>query len=490
MPDLKFLISKLNAFCRAATENAATLAVTRGNEEVDIEHLILSLIESPNSDAGRIFDYFSLDLAQVALASNTSLNKRVSGIVQAPTFASRLIQLFSSAWALTSLEFQTAEIRSAMLILALVQAERPEVLSQILSKEWLKLTTPKLRTCLPELLSASEGTSKLLPSTEKSGTPALGQFTVDLTAAARAGAVDPIFGREMEIRLVVDILSRRRQNNPILIGEPGVGKTAIVEGFALRIASGNVPPALQGITVRTLDLGLLLAGASMRGEFENRLRAVMNEVQSSLAPLVLFIDEAHMLIGGAAQTDAANLLKPALARGDLRTIAATTHAEYRKYFEKDAALARRFQVVSVEEPSEDQAIQMLRPLVPILERHHGVRLLDEAVQASVRLSKRYIMGRQLPDKAVGLLDSACARVATAQMATPPQLEDCQHDITLVEAEIHTLQRENAGGGTHDERLSALFDDLATAETQLADLEDRCREEKRLVTRSSQLRTDD
>ncbi len=487
MPDLKFLISKLNAVCRAATENAAMLAVTRGNEEIDIEHLVLALIESPNSDAGRIFDYFGLDLTQVALASNTSLNKRVSGIVQAPTFASRLLQLFSSAWALTSLEFQTAEIRSALLVLALVQAERPEVLSQILSKEWLKLTPPKLRTCLPELLSASEGTSKLTPPTEKPGAPALGQFTVDLTAAARAGALDPVFGRETEIRLVIDILSRRRQNNPILIGEPGVGKTAIVEGFALKIASGNVPPGLQGMTVRTLDLGLLLAGASTRGEFENRLKAVMNEIQSSLTPLVLFIDEAHMLIGGAAQTDAANLLKPALARGDLRTIAATTHAEYRKYFEKDAALARRFQLVPVEEPSEDLAIQMLRPLVPILERHHGVRLLDEAVQASVRLSKRYIMGRQLPDKAVGLLDSACARVSAAQVATPPQVEDCQHQIALVEAEIHTLQRENAARGAHDERLSALYDDLASAETQLADLEDRSREEKRLVTRSIQLR---
>ena len=385
------------------------------------------------------------------------------------------------------MDFQAAEIRSATLILALGQVETPEVLSQILSNEWLKLTTPRLKTCLPELLSASEGTSKLPPSTEKPGTPALGQFTVDLTAAASAGAVDPVFGRETEIRLVIDILSRRRQNNPILIGEPGVGKTAIVEGFALRIASGNVPPALQGMTVRTLDLGLLLAGASMRGEFENRLKAVMNEVQSSLTPLVLFIDEAHMLIGGAAQTDAANLLKPALTRGDLRTIAATTHAEYRKYFEKDAALARRFQVVPVEEPSEELAIQMLRPLAPILERHHGVRLLDEAVQASVRLSKRYIMGRQLPDKAVGLLDSACARVSAAQTAMPPQLEDCQHHIALVEAEIHTLQRENAARDTHDERLSALFDDLASAETQLADLEDRCREEKHLVARSIQVR---
>ncbi len=273
---------------------------------------------------------------------------------------------------------------------------------------------------------------------------ALGRFSVDLTEKARKGEIDPILGRDEEIRQIVDILMRRRQNNPILTGEAGVGKTAVVEGFAQRIAAGDVPPALKEVSLRTLDLGLLQAGASMKGEFENRLRQVIDEVQASPKPIILFIDEAHTLIGAggaAGQGDAANLLKPALARGTLRTIAATTWAEYKKYFEKDPALTRRFQVIKVDEPSEEKAVLMIRGLAPVLEKHHKVNLLDEALEAAARLSHRYIPSRQLPDKAVSLIDTACARVAISQHATPPALEDCQHRISALESELAIIERE-------------------------------------------------
>ena len=267
---------------------------------------------------------------------------------------------------------------------------------------------------------------------------ALDQFTTDLTAQAKAGKIDPILGRDSEIRQIVDILTRRRQNNPILTGEAGVGKTAVVEGFALRLASGDVPPGLQGVSLRTLDLGLLQAGAGVRGEFENRLRGVIDEVKASPKPIIVFIDEAHQLIGAggaAGQGDAANLLKPALARGELRTIAATTWAEYKKYFEKDAALTRRFQVVKVDEPPEPMAVAMVRGLVDTLEKHHKVRILDEAVSEAVRLSARYIPSRQLPDKAVSLIDTACSRVGMSQAAVPPPIEDRQRRIALIDTEV-------------------------------------------------------
>ena len=290
------------------------------------------------------------------------------------------------------------------------------------------------------------------------GSGALAQFTIDLTAAARAGKIDPILGRDSEIRQVVDILTRRRQNNPILTGEAGVGKTAVVEGFALRIAEGDVPPALRDVVVRTLDLGLLQAGAGVRGEFENRLKSVMEEVKSSPRPIILFIDEAHTVVGAGAaagQNDAANLLKPALARGELRTIAATTWAEYKKYFEKDAALTRRFQVVKVEEPDEATAIAMLRGLVGTLENHHHVRILDEAVSEAVRLSARYIPSRQLPDKAVSLIDTACARVAMSQAAIPAPIEDRRRRLAMVDTEEAILDRETATGADHAVRRAEL-----------------------------------
>jgi type VI secretion system protein VasG len=319
---------------------------------------------------------------------------------------------------------------------------------------------------------------------------ALGRFSVDLTEKARKGEIDPILGRAEEIRQIVDILMRRRQNNPILTGEAGVGKTAVVEGFALRISAGDVPPALKEVSLRTLDLGLLQAGASMKGEFENRLRQVIDEVQASPKPIILFIDEAHTLIGAggaAGQGDAANLLKPALARGTLRTIAATTWAEYKKYFEKDPALTRRFQVIKVDEPSEDKAVLMIRGLAPVLEKHHKVDVLDEALEAAARLSHRYIPSRQLPDKAVSLIDTACARVAISQHATPPALEDCQHSISAFESELAIIDRESAIGIDHQQRKAGIEANLAGEKDRLAHLATAYKKEKQVVDQILELR---
>ena len=488
MTDLKLLVSKLNACCRTMAENAVTLAASRGNCEVDLEHMMLAILGAPKSDAGRIFQHFGLDTGRMRAQCNSTLD-RMHPSQQQASLSARLVKLLAASWAVASVEFEMTEIRSGAIVLALAQADDAAGLASRFSGEWLKLNASVMRQEFGELLSRDEAPVYLReqpPKDGPTGHSALAQYTVDLTAGARAGALDPVFGRSREIRLVTDILTRRRQNNPILVGEPGVGKTAIVEGFALRIASGDISPSLARASVMTLDLGLLLAGASMRGEFESRLKSVMNEVQSTKNSVILFIDEAHMLIGGGGQGDAANLLKPALARGDFRTIAATTHAEYRKCFEKDGALARRFQVVHVEEPGEEQAIQMLRPLVAILERHHGVRVMDDAITSAVRLSRRYIIGRQLPDKAVGILDTACANVAAAQNATPQPIETWQDRIAFLETEIRSLEREKAAGVDHAARLAELFDDLAGAETQLADLEDRLIEERQLVRKSLEL----
>ncbi len=314
-------------------------------------------------------------------------------------------------------------------------------------------------------------------------TPSLDQFTIDLTDRARKGQIDPVLGRDFEIRQMVDILTRRRQNNPILTGEAGVGKTAVVEGLALRIAAGDVPPPLKNVALKSLDLTLLQAGAGVKGEFENRLKSVIEEVKASGQPIILFIDEAHTMIGAggqAGQGDAANILKPALARGELRTIAATTWSEYKKYFEKDAALTRRFQVVKVDEPTEEQAVAMLRGLMSTLESHHNVRILDEAMDAAVRLSHRYITGRQLPDKAVSVLDTSSARVALGQMTTPPALEDCHRRMAHLDTEMGILERESLTGGSMNERIDALTKEKAQIESRLAELDNRWNEEKKRV----------
>lgn len=328
------------------------------------------------------------------------------------------------------------------------------------------------------------------PAAALSKTPALDQYTTNLTERAREGKIDPVIGRDAEIRQMIDILTRRRQNNPILTGEAGVGKTAVVEGLALRIVAGDVPPALAGVALRTLDMGLLQAGASVKGEFENRLKSVIDEVKQSPTPIILFIDEAHTMIGAggqAGQNDAANLLKPALARGELRTIAATTWSEYKKYFEKDAALARRFQVVKVEEPSETLAASMLRGMAPLMEQHFGVRILDEAIVAAARLSHRYISGRQLPDKAVGVLDTACARVALGRSATPALIDDARHRLARQETERAALRREAATGAAQSARLRELDEEMDATRQQLADAEARLAQESELVRQIHALR---
>ncbi|HEX3683279.1 MAG TPA: type VI secretion system ATPase TssH [Bryobacteraceae bacterium] len=487
MTDLKILISKLNSVCRGAAESAATRAVAHGHSEVDVVHLLSALLECPHSDAAAIFQHFRIDRGVLSTDLNSTLERRASSSnSRTPILSARLIELLEFAWTIGSREYGITEIRSGLIVLGVAQSETGAQIASGVSPELLKLNANQLRESMLDLFSAEEGTVSRTPASEGDDESALGQFTIDLTAAARTGALDPVLGREAEIRQLIDILSRRRQNNPILTGEPGVGKTAIVEGFALRVASGNAPPSLRDVSVRTLDMGLLLAGASLRGEFEARLKKVMQEVQNAPRPVILFIDEAHTLVGGG-QAEAANLLKPALARGNFRVIAATTYTEYRKYFEKDPALARRFQMIAVNEPSEEGAMQMLRSVIPLLEQHHGVRVLGEAIESAVRLSHRYVTGRQLPDKAIGILDTACARVSSAQNSMPSALEDRRHRIDVLEGEISQLTRERAAGLDVARRSNALFEELGVVEMELADLEDRCKEERGLVRQAVQLR---
>ncbi len=408
-----------------------------------------------------------------------------------------------------SIGFGAPLVRSGYLLCALLSDDTLSLVAQAASREFEKISPESLRGGLRDL-TADTAESRLeqaaAPAEAVSGgtagevrpggplgptkTPSLDQFTIDLTARARRGELDPVLGRDAEVRQIVDILTRRRQNNPILTGEAGVGKTAVVEGFALRIAAGDVPPPLRNVALRTLDLGLLQAGAGIKGEFENRLKSVITEVKASPQPIILFIDEAHTMIGAGGQSgqgDAANLLKPALARGELRTIAATTWAEYKKYFEKDAALARRFQVVKVEEPTEAAGVEMMRGLVETLEKHHKVRILDEAVVDAVRLSHRYISGRQLPDKSVSLLDTASARVAIGHTAVPPALEDCRRRIEQLNVAMGILDRENRSGADHRQRLDELAKAKEEAEAELAALESRWKEEAELVGKIRQLR---
>ncbi len=491
---LKSLIGKLNDTCRSALEAAAGLCLTRTHYDVDIEHLLLKLMEAPDTDLQRVCRHYEVNQARLARDLTQALDRLKTGNARTPALSPRIPRLISSAWTIASIEFGASRVRSGHLLLALMADEDLASLARESSGEFRNISVEDLRQRLAEL-AAGSGEDKAearTPTPEEaagprgapgSKTPALDQYTLDLTARAKQGGIDPVLGRDFEIRQVVDILTRRRQNNPILTGEAGVGKTAVVEGLALRIAAGDVPPPLRNVSLRGLDLALLQAGAGVRGEFENRLKSVIAEVKASPQPVILFIDEAHTMIGAggqAGQGDAANLLKPALARGELRTIAATTWSEYKKYFEKDAALARRFQVVKVEEPTEGQAVGMMRGLVGTLEHHHNVRILDEAVEAAVRLSHRYISGRQLPDKAVSVLDTACARVALGQVATPPAVEDCRRRIGMVETEIGILERESLTGADCRERLDELAKEKAAAESRLAELEARWGEERRLV----------
>jgi len=486
--DLKFLVSRLNPVCRDAMENAAASALERGHAEVDTLHLLLELADAKRTDAAAIFSACSIDMQRLGGDARAALAKVPGSQAKMPSLSNPLVRVLSVAWNVASGELASEKIRSGAILLALIDTGISVQMADTVSAELLKLSGREIREARSSLFGAEEGSQPgASPSRSLASESTLAQYTIDLTAAARSSALDPVVGRDAEIRKVIDILTRRRQNNPILTGEPGVGKTAIAEGVALRVAAGDVPPSLRNVRVLSLDVGLLLAGASMRGEFEQRLKSVIREAQSAEDTIVLFIDEAHMLVGGNGQTDAANLLKPALARGELRTIAATTLAEYRKYFEKDPALARRFQVVMVEEPSEEAAVNMVRRLVPALEKHHGVRLTGQAVEAAVRLSRRYITGRQLPDKAIATLDTACARVAIARTSTPAAVEDCQQLVAALEEELAETRRDRFIDGDSSERMKSLFDRLAVAEERLADLEDRCREERKLIGSIEQTR---
>ncbi len=502
--NLKPLIATLNDTCRGALEAAAGLCLSRTNYDVEVEHVLMKLFEAHDTDLSRIIRHFEIDPARLARDITQALDRLKTGNSRTPALSPRLPRWIQDAWLVASIEFQARTIRSGHLLLSLLADDDLARLARETSKEFHRISLESLKKNFAEITDGSVESkdaapaggvqTDAAPSAGGGGagkTKALDQFTLDLTAKAQSGQIDPVLGRDFEIRQVVDILTRRRQNNPILTGEAGVGKTAVVEGFALRIAAGDVPPSLQNVSVRTLDLGLLQAGAGIKGEFENRLKSVIEEVNASPQPIILFIDEAHTMIGAggqAGQGDAANLLKPALARGELRTIAATTWAEYKKYFEKDAALARRFQVVKVEEPTEEQAVIMMRGLTETLEQHHGVRILDEAIDGAVRLSHRYISGRQLPDKSVSVLDTACARVAIAQSSVPPAIEDARRSIAHTTVEIGVLEREAVTGSDHHKRIEDLKARRAAEEEKLSNLLSRWDVEKGLIARIQEIRS--
>ena len=505
--NLKTLISKLNDTTRAAATRAASICVGLGQYEVDVEHLFLGLIEQPGSDLAAIARHCDISLTGLEADLRREVARFATGSARTPVFSRHLPLLFEHAWLIASLGAGgPPRIRSSHLILALLTEPSLAQLAQRASPLFARFPLDRLKHDLERLTRGSGEQQDLVVESSEPGpdaaselaqsagraTPALDQYTTCLTARARDGKVDPVIGRDMEIRQAIDILMRRRQNNPILTGEAGVGKTAVVEGLALRIALGDVPDVLKGAEIHTLDMGLLQAGASVKGEFENRLKNVIQEIKQSPHAIILFIDEAHTMIGAggaAGQNDAANLLKPALARGELRTIAATTWGEYKKYFEKDAALARRFQVIKVEEPDEDTAAAMLRAMAPLMEQHFGVRIYDEAITEAVRLSHRYISGRQLPDKAISVLDTACARVALGQSATPALLEECGRRIERVDACVEALRRDTSAGENHSSALASLGEERASAAAEQVALQGRWADEQVLAGQIGTLRAE-
>ncbi len=503
------LFGKLDALAYKAIEGATVFCKLRGNPYVELTHWLHQILQNQDSDLHHIARHFNLDASRLAADFTAALDALPRGHTSISDLSSHIDDAVERGWVYGTLMFGEGAVRSGHLIVGCLKTTALRNALYSISREFQKIKPETLSEEFANIVAGSpeEGQSAkdgfqvgggAVPG-EASGAmapaqmgkmEALKKFAVDLTAKARAGEMDPVLGRDEEIRQIVDILMRRRQNNPILTGEAGVGKTAVVEGFAQRIVKGDVPPSLKDVSIYSLDIGLLQAGASMKGEFENRLRAVIDEVQSSAKPIILFIDEAHTLIGagGAAGTgDAANLLKPALARGKLRTVAATTFAEYKKYFEKDPALTRRFQVVQVDEPSEHKAILMLRGVASVLEKHHRVQVLDAAIESAVRLSHRYIPARQLPDKAVSLLDTSCARVAVSQHATPAEVEDTRRRIEALETELQIIGREEAVGIDIGKRRTEVHEKLAGAQASLSELEKRWADEKVLVDKVLELR---
>ncbi|MDR0564779.1 MAG: type VI secretion system ATPase TssH, partial [Azoarcus sp.] len=504
---LKSLISRLTPTARRALEEAAGRALSRTHHEIEIEHVLLSLLDQTDNALSAALRALGADMAKLSRSLDRSLDGFRTGNTRNPVFSVWLPKWLERGWLVASADYGESTLSSLDLLLALlgddalretVRASAPVLLELDASKLADADAYARLRQHGGEGSTAGVGAGAASaadaaevpasPVTGKRGTPGLDKYTIDLTAQARAGKIDPVLGREAEIRQMTDILLRRRQNNPILTGEPGVGKTAVVEGLAAKIVAGEVPPALIGIALRTLDLGLLQAGASVKGEFENRLRQVIDEVKASPVPIILFIDEAHTMIGAggsAGQSDAANLLKPALARGELRTIAATTWAEYKKYFEKDAALARRFQVVKIEEPTPEAAEQMVRGVAQSLAAFHKVDILEEAVHAAVHLSDRYISGRLLPDKAISVLDTSCARIALSRAGRPGPIEDVEVLIGNIDRELGALAREEG----HKERISQLQEKRTGLETDLARLRTAWEAQKKLVEEIDALKTE-
>jgi type VI secretion system protein VasG len=495
------LFGKLNPLGYKAIEGATVFCKMRGNPYVELEHWMAQLLQNPESDLQRIVQHYGMDISLLAKDVTAALDRLPRGATAISDIAEQIPDAIERAWTYATLKFGEGQVRTGYLLVGMLKT--PNLRNRLLaiSRQFEKVKVEDLTDHFAQICDASaearmgaqdgsgmgsgapgEDTGAMAPAAMGKG-EALKKFAVDLTEKARKGEMDPVTGRDEEIRQIVDILMRRRQNNPLLTGEAGVGKTAVVEGFAQRLARGDVPPQLKDVSLLTLDIGLLQAGASMKGEFEQRLRQVIDEVQSSPKPIILFIDEIHTLVGagGAAGTgDAANLLKPALARGNLRTIGATTWAEYKKYIEKDPALTRRFQVVQVPEPDETKAIVMLRGVASVLEKHHRVQLLDEAIEAAVRLSHRYIPARQLPDKAVSLLDTACARVAVSQHATPAEVEDCQRRLEALRTELDIISREETIGLDVVKRRGTVEAAIEADEADLAKLQLRWDKEKALT----------
>jgi type VI secretion system protein VasG len=502
------LFGKLNPIGYKAVESATIFCKMRGNPYVETVHWLHQLLQQQDSDLLRIVRHFGLDASRLSADLVTALDRLPRGATAITDFSPHIETALQQAYLLATLLFGERQIRTGHLLIAFLKTDSLRNVFLGLSREFPKIKLEQLTDDYAKIVAgspedgmpASDGSglaagaepgeaSTALPPAEMGKQEALRRFTTDLSEKARKGEIDPIVGRDEEIRQCVDILMRRRQNNPILTGEAGVGKTAVVEGFVHRILAGDVPPALKDVTVRALDLGLLQAGASMKGEFEQRLRGVIDEVQSSPKPIILFIDEAHTLMGagGGGAGDAANLLKPALARGTLRTIAATTWDEYKRHIEKDPALTRRFQVVKIEEPDEARCIRMMRAVMVPFEKHHKVQVLDEAIEAAVRLSHRYIAGRQLPDKAVSLIDTAAARVAVSQHAVPAELDDCRRRIQALETELAILDRETATGLDHGSRSAELVEKLNKEKETRQNLEKHWSDERELVSQILELR---
>jgi type VI secretion system protein VasG len=499
MNHLKVLINKLSSNNRLALEQAASLCVSKTHYEIEIEHFFHILLEQPNNDLAVLSKRYKISIEPLQQDLMTEIETLQKGNQRTPVFSVPLSRLLEQAWLLASIDNETSKIRSGHLLIALLTVADLRQSAIRTSKYFDEFPIDTIKHNLLELctLSSETDVSTHTPETieeetitdshtsAKQKTPALDQFTINLTERARNGEIDPVIGREFEIRQMMDILMRRRQNNPILTGEAGVGKTAVVEGMALKISQGQVPPALQKVEIHTLDMGLMQAGASVKGEFENRLKGVINEVRQSPHPIILFIDEAHTLIGAggqAGQNDAANLLKPALARGELRTIAATTWSEYKQYFEKDAALTRRFQVVKVEEPSVEVAIQMLRAIVPVMSKHFGIVIQDDALIAAATASARYITGRQLPDKAISVLDTAAARVALSQTAHPAALDRLHANLYNLKLEQELLANEQRQivNSEQFERLIEVESQIANTTSDLKNMTDRWQTELGLL----------